>query len=586
MDAKWKAQLILISLLVVASMIFCAGITWGLPSRDIDKYLFGNEPVWSGQKIQELAGDWSYDPDRGADVDIDPLKDRNQIICLNQTDQQRAEIIRRYRLYSYQPDEMITFRSLASMKPSEGDFDPRLYQYGGLWIYPVGILLKLASACGAIILKSDVAHYLDNPEQFGRFYVVARLYVVAWALLGVWAVFAIVRRLTDGCLVPATFASLCYMVMPVVINMAHEAKPHLPGAVLMLLAVMSAIRYVDKGKRKWWIITACLCGAALGMVLSSLPIFVILPVMVFLRKQSWRDRVTIIIVGILIGVGVYLITNPYIAINVFINREVLQSNLSNSMAMYEISRLSEGLLNAAGLVAEGTSTLLAIAGAVGAICLSIRALKNRVAASGWLLAAPAILILLQFIALAAGKPGEYGRFAILPDIALGIAAVVAIYTLVQRAYVKRLLLGALVLFTALSGSGYVSGFILDSSPNSSRIQTARKLEQFQETAADSIGILCEPAPYVLPPVDLFHWRLLLLPSNIITGKDEHPDLLIHTLGLPDYPMGFAPSQHYKSLPQVLIFYEQIISWANKVFHVQKKKELSIPGTQRADVDAD
>ena len=30
------------------------------------------------------------------------------------------------------------------------------------------------------------------------------------------------------------------IVMPVVVSMAHEAMPHLPGAVLMLLAVLAA----------------------------------------------------------------------------------------------------------------------------------------------------------------------------------------------------------------------------------------------------------------------------------------------------------------------------------------------------------
>ena len=50
----------------------------------------------------------------------------------------RARILRRYKLYSFQPDEMNTFRALAEMHPDAMQFDPRLYQYGGLWIYPVG----------------------------------------------------------------------------------------------------------------------------------------------------------------------------------------------------------------------------------------------------------------------------------------------------------------------------------------------------------------------------------------------------------------------------------------------------------------
>ncbi len=68
----------------------------------------------------------------GADIAKHILTDRDQPIVLNDTDVKRAEIVRRFRLYSEQPDEMITFRALSRMKPSHLDFDPRFYQYGGL----------------------------------------------------------------------------------------------------------------------------------------------------------------------------------------------------------------------------------------------------------------------------------------------------------------------------------------------------------------------------------------------------------------------------------------------------------------------
>ena len=74
----------------------------------------------------------------GADVAVEGSIDRSRLIELNDTDEKRAQLVRRYRLYSDQPDEMITLMSLAQMHPGKLDFDPRLYQYGGLWIYPVG----------------------------------------------------------------------------------------------------------------------------------------------------------------------------------------------------------------------------------------------------------------------------------------------------------------------------------------------------------------------------------------------------------------------------------------------------------------
>src|ERR671934_1594511 len=93
-----------------------------------------------------------------ADIDINPIARSSQPIVLNQTDQDRAQIIRRYRLYSCQPDEMITFMALSTIRQNHGD--PRLYQYGGLWIYPVGALVKIFAEP-----QAAQSYYLDHPEE-------------------------------------------------------------------------------------------------------------------------------------------------------------------------------------------------------------------------------------------------------------------------------------------------------------------------------------------------------------------------------------------------------------------------------------
>ncbi|MEA2734002.1 MAG: hypothetical protein QOE14_453, partial [Humisphaera sp.] len=246
---------IVISLLA-ALVLFLPGINWGLPSRAVDPFLFGDEPVWTGEKIRSLVPTDSAA--RGADVDANPIARGAEPVPLNADDRQRAEIILRYRLYSYQPDEMITFRSLAHIKENRGD--PRLYQYGGLWIYPVGALLKIADVVGLVEVRGDQAFYLNQPEQFGRFYVVARAYTMFWGLIATAAVFWIVRRLT-GSLIIAAAGAICFAAMPVVVNIAHEAKPHLPGLALTLLAVIAAAKYVDGGRTKWSILAGMFCGA-------------------------------------------------------------------------------------------------------------------------------------------------------------------------------------------------------------------------------------------------------------------------------------------------------------------------------------
>ena len=203
-----------------------------------------------------LAGGWDNDPTRGADVAIAPLEGRDRVLVVNGDDAARAAIVRRYRLFTYQPDEMSTLRALAGMRPAHLQLDPRLYQYGGLWVYPVGGLLELASRLGYVSIRPDVVWYLDHPEAFGHMYVVARFYSALWGLAGVAAIFSIVRRIS-GSMCAAAVAAICFAWMPVVVNGAHEAKPHLAGTVLMLLATIAAAKYAEGGRRLFWMLAEC-----------------------------------------------------------------------------------------------------------------------------------------------------------------------------------------------------------------------------------------------------------------------------------------------------------------------------------------
>lgn len=558
------AWIVVAGLTLVGAGVFCTGITWGLPSRAVDPYLFGDRPVWTGQEILERTGKRAADSSRGADVDVDPLIDRDEAICVNETDAQRAEIVRRYRLYTYHPDEMVTMMALASMHPGEGDFDPKLYQYGGLWIYPVGALLRLASAVGAIELTSDLAYYLDNPEAFGRFYVVARLYVVGWAIVGVWVVFALTRRLSSGSVAAATMAAVFYIMMPVVVTLSHEAKPHLPGAVLMLMTVLAAIRYVDTGKTQWWIAVGCLCGASVGMVLAALPVFAVLPVMVLLRHQTWRQRVNVMLAGGVIGGVVYSLTNPYVPINLFVNRELLQSNLGNTAAMFEVARFGEAIQNAAGLVAEGTGILVASAGVVSFIIWLVGLRRSRASIIGWLLAVPALLILLQFTAVATGQPGPYGRFAVLPDIALAAVAATHIGRIKGPAgWVLWLICAAATLpYTC----AYLTGFSGDTSLHTSRIQAAEQLQNLRAEGVRTMATFAEPAPYIMPPVDLFNDRLMLVPERPSIETD------VVVILFDDDRSRLLDSYSYRRVgPRLYRGWARSISWASKRFLIYRKE---------------
>lgn len=597
MTDRTRQRCILLALTGIAAVVFFTGIGWGLPSRTADRYLFGTVRPWSGEEILQLAGDRTADPSRGADVALHPIADRTHTVVLNETDRQRAEIVRRYRLYTYQPDEASTLMSLAGMNPRAGNFDPKLYQYGGLYIYPVGAALKLASLSGLIDLKSNVAYYLDHPDAFGRFYVVARITVALWGIAGVWVVFGLTKRLTHGMIFPA-LAGLGYVFMPVVVNMSHEAKPHLPGAVLMLLTVGVAEAYVRTGHRKWAILAGAVAGAAMGMVISSLLAFSILPVMTMLRRQTWRQRILLTLLAVGTGIAVYFLTNPYVAINLVRNRAVLRSNLGNTTNMYHVGGWIGGLQNGFSLLAEGASPGVLVGGiiALAARCVIPRRVfcrartADRISevhqngpqcgsykniarscseATTLLLAVPAGLQCIQFMALAAGKPGEYGRFAIFLDVTLLMATMAGLARLANRFRRHRFAViagAALVGSIGIFGGRYLAGFVRDCRPLTSRLIAAAKIRADLDAGARSIALWAEPAPYSFPPVDLFKYRLLLVPPDLHIRLAESPgDLSIPRTDAPVFPIELSEPQIAAATIPARSFSIPAISWADRSF---------------------
>jgi hypothetical protein len=477
---------------------------------------------------------------------------------------------------------MLTFMALAGMPARR--FDPGMYQYGGMWFYPLGAIFRTCQA--ARLIKSDLAYYLDHPDEFGRFYIIARLYSAAWGLAGVWTVYRLGRRLYGGWILPAA-AGACFALMPVVINGAHEVKPHLAGAVLVLLSVLAAVKYVQTGVTPWCIVTGILCGLAFGMVLTAIVAFAVIPTMAFLRRESWRRRILITIAAGGVGLATYCITNPYAVIGILNPKSTLRTNLGNlrqAGALFGRANDRGAIANAALLISEGASPPLAVFGAAGVFLACLAAARRpraqvpakaptSRATVAILLAAPATLAFIQFFATAAGKPGEFGRFAILPDTALLLAAVaLARAATSYRPNLEPLAAGFLVLLTAIFGASYLLAFSEDvnrMTTSSSRMEAARQLAALPPRAK-TLGMYAEPAPYSLPPVDLTRWQLLLLPSHDSTAS---PDVIVRAIDSQSEATSDNPKYHRLYISGARPWLPARISWADKPFEILIRRDL-------------
>ena len=565
---SWTARNFLILLIACLGAVVAAGLDWGLPTKESDRYLFASHRTWTGADLAAFDRDRA-DPRRGADVDRDPLGRESGSVAINPDDSRRAEIIRRYRLYSNQPDEMITFMALQQMKPSQRDFDPRLYQYGGLWIYPVGTLLKATSLLGWIDLRPDPAFYYDNPDQFGRFYVVARAYTLGWYVVLLVTCALIMRKLTDDD-IAAVGAAAIVGVCPVVFALAHEAKPHLPGAALMAIACLLAMRYVERGRKRDAAYAGVACGLASGMVISSAVIGIILPVMILLRADRWAQRFGSLLIGLTTCALAYGLSNPYVPINLLTDSAAVMSNLGNSRQMYENLSLGSALPNAARRLVEAASAPT-IALFVAAI-IAVLSRRRRPGAMGVLLIVPASMVLLQFFTLAAGKPGEYGRFALFPVVAIAISAAWLIALIPHRGLRLSTMIVLPTLIGFLATLPYVTAFNLDARRQGTRELAAVEIDALA-TPSHTLSLFAEPAPYSIPPIDLWQWRVLLdsPPEPSVAPPVQPPvqppvaDVIVRaTDSLADLP---APPAGYRRIFIDAAQRPAPITWANKPFDI-------------------
>ena len=485
---------------------------WGLPTTRNDDLLFGGEEAWPAERYR-VDQDLAKRQDRvgGADTDLDPIADRRGIVNLTETDADRAAILRRYRLFTRQPDEMITMMALQRMKPHEMDFDPRLYQYGGAYIYLIGAALAVAKALGLLTVTSDVSVYLAKPELFAGFFVIARLITLLFGALTLAAVVRLAQR--AGGRKAGWIALALVACSPVFITGVLEAKPHLPCVCLLLWAILFAIDFLTKQRVKDAIRLGLAAGYAFGLVLTGLAGAILWPMLWLLRRKPAGLRGRHLLLGGLVAVIVFAVTNPYPLYNALFDRAALFGNVDNSTAMYRIGNIGAGAARVGQLLLECCGPVGLLLGVIGFFhCL------RRWPRRTLLVISPAAAMLVLCVCIGAGKPAEFARFLLLPTIVLLVGGAVFLAALASRRRAWGTF--AFILSLALMRTpAYVHAFYLDSHTAHESRRLAGLYIQEHVPIGEPIGVVQEPAPYSVPPMDFARREVRLLPREDPTRHD-------------------------------------------------------------------
>jgi hypothetical protein len=146
-------------------------------------------------------------------------------------------------------------------------------------------------------------------------------------------------------------------------------------------------------------------------------------------------------------------------------------------------------------------------------------------------------------------------------LALGAAALVGALQLKgkERVLLSLFLIGG----TLFYGYRYDANFLLDGSAGSTRREAVSVISTCGQQS-QTLAVWAEPAPYCLPPVDLFKWHMVLMP----TGSSA--------TDIPFGSIGVRPVDALTALPTGMKGYRLLgevkrpdspISWANKPFEI-------------------
>ncbi|NLI09591.1 MAG: hypothetical protein GX447_02390 [Elusimicrobia bacterium] len=226
------------------------------------------------------------------------------------TEKKKLHALRSVLLQNRFPDEQKILYAVSKIKPAEFKFDPGVYQYGGIYFYSCGALIKACSVLG-ICKLGDSSFYMENHEQAALLYSAGKFTGVLSA-----AFFAVILFFigTDFFSFKAgLFSALFAATLPSIAFEAHALKPYaffLPFWGLCVYYSLKSIKFKEKFNR-FYFLSGLYAGLAGGsMLLASFCVFSFLTAYFFYAKEN-KINLKVFLLGPFAFISGFFLANPY-----------------------------------------------------------------------------------------------------------------------------------------------------------------------------------------------------------------------------------------------------------------------------------
>jgi len=232
--------------------------------------------------------------------------------------------IRSFYLRSGHEDESDILVALSRLRPLRLDLNPRIYFYGGAYMYALGGWMAASAVLSGTPLARDIQVYLAHPEYTARLYFAGRLFSVLAFVAACLLVLVLGRRYWDAA--AGAWGAVFFALSPGIVIQAHYMKPHLLGQAFVMGIFYFCAELAERarspagaadarGERRLWMGAGSMLGLAAGSAayMWSSGIFIVLCAALRARLGApWRAEVKKAAFACACAVAVFLLVNPFL----------------------------------------------------------------------------------------------------------------------------------------------------------------------------------------------------------------------------------------------------------------------------------
>lgn len=216
----------------------------------------------------------------------------------------------RFKLYPIEADEVDNVMALARMKPAQLQFDPHFYQYGGAFLYPLGVYYAVLSKLGVLSIGS-LEHMLANPRAIDRVWIAGRAFVLLAVTASGFLFYLALLQFTTPSI--AVLGLVIYLFCPATVMFSQVLKPHWYALLFGNATLLIMARAFVQGRLSR--ASEIALAVVLGLAVGSVPTFALFAILTWcaLLLLYWRGVVHVSALFLVpaVAIVVFFVTNPY-----------------------------------------------------------------------------------------------------------------------------------------------------------------------------------------------------------------------------------------------------------------------------------